>query len=221
MGEDHLPHQQVNERKRKMNLIKEEVLEQLAKQGYNPLEEKLTDFYKGVRNNGVYYEASLGKDRRKYLITQSERSHCSDGGVVECECQWTSEEQQYGDRWIAKDDFIKDGWKSYDLYGQQRGYRFPGYTGQCQRVNWDWGFAILWNLLVEGGAEAVRKYKAQRALETKIEESKRQIQRRTADPAWQQLKRTTQKLIQEGKVGKEKARKLIKDYLLKEKQNQR
>ena len=204
-----------------MNLIKEEVLEQLAERGYHPLEENLTGFYKGVRNGGVYYEASFGKDCRKYTILQSERSHGSDGGCIQCECLWTSEERRCGDRWIAKEDFIKDGWKSYDLYGQQRGYRFPGYTGQCHTVNWSWGFAILWNLLVEEGTEAVRKYKAQRALEARIEESKQQIQRRATDPAWQQLKQTTQQLIQEGKGGKEKARKLIKEYLDREKQNQR
>ena len=88
-------------------------------------------------------------------------------------------------------------------------------------MNWSWGFAILWNLLVEEGTEAIRKYKAQRTLEARIEESKQQIQRRAADPAWQQLKQTTQQLIQEGKGGKEKARKLIKEYLDREKQNQR
>jgi len=202
-----------------MNLIKEEVLEQLAQNGCQPPEENSTSFRDYVQNEGTFYEAYLGPDCRKYIITQSERNHGSDGGVTECVCQWTSEERLYKGQWITKDDFIKDGWKSYDLYGRQRGFRFPGYTGQCHTVNWSWGFAVLWNLLVKKGPKAVREYKAQRALEARIEEAKRQIQRRTADPAWQQLKQTTQRLIQEGKGGQ--AKQLIKEYLDKEKQNQR
>ena len=87
-------------------------------------------------------------------------------------------------------------------------------------MNWDWGFAELWNLLVTKGERAVREYKAKQALREKIEESKKRVQKRNADPAWQQLKERVQTLREKGEEGKAEARKLIKDYLLKQKLNQ-
>ena len=202
-----------------MNLIKEEVLEKLAEAGYHPQENNSTSFSYG--RGGLIYRAYFGPDCRKYTILQFERNHSSTGVCVNCECLWTNKERRCGDRWIAEEDFINDGWMYYNIYGRPTGYRFPGYTGQYHEVNWDWGFAKLWNLLVKKGERAVREYKAKQALEEKIAESKRLLQKRNADPSWKQLKETTQNLIQKGKEGKDEARKLIKDYLVKEKQNQR
>ena len=167
-----------------MNLIKEEVLEQLAKRGWLPQEDD-PDFDRAVKiNDTIYtiYRTSFGnKDCRHYIILEGKPFNFS---------RWESKEYRDGNIWVAEDDEIID----VGIYPPS----YERHTGQNHKVKERQGnFADLWNLLVEKGADAVHEYKKKLEREFKNERKKMSNENIIKDTVLRKVEEVNSKIAEE------------------------
>ena len=218
-----------------MNLIKEEVLEKLAKHKQTPPQ---TDgFIQRVADGGITYTREYiknGVDR--YTITQetSERKEYEymtgsyeQGGEFtrRYQCVWQQEwfwDSQTGE-WKKGPEQTKTTERGC-RHDETDVPRIEATEGRepVEGKNGDWGFGILWNFCVCHGEQKFQElkmkgcteeeFKKEYKLQNKIQKARREIQKRNWDSKWKALKNAV-KVLSQTADGKQVARKLIQEYL--------